>query len=65
MVEIHCHVCGGFIGDTATIAYRRPLDTVHTAVPRTALCECLPPIVYGPPPGHLSSPGIPAIARPS
>jgi hypothetical protein len=63
MVEIHCHVCGGFISDSAVIAYRLPLDTGHSAAPRSALCDCQPPVVYAAPPGHMSSPGMPAAAR--
>lgn len=63
-MEIHCHACGGFIADTTTIAYRRPLETVHTAAPRTALCECVPPVVYAPPPAGPPTAALPATARP-
>jgi hypothetical protein len=62
LVEIHCHVCGGFISDRKLIAYRMPSDAA-TASPRSALCDCGQPILYGAPPGHMSSPGMPAIAR--
>lgn len=65
MNEIHCHACGGFISDTTLITYRLPRDNGHVASPRTALCDCAPPILYGPPPGHMSSPGMPAMGRPS
>src|SRR5437667_3093225 len=60
MVEIHCHSCGGFIGDPRRISYRFPLNPAHVATPHTRLCSCSWPIVYGPPPGYLSSPGVPS-----
>ena len=62
MNAIHCHTCGGFIGDARAIAYRLPSDPGRVAVPSSALCECAVPVVYGPPPGHHSSPGFPAMA---
>ena len=65
MSEIHCHMCGGFISDTALIAYRLPLDPGSVAEPRSALCTCLRPLLYGPPPGHASSPGMPRVGRAS
>ncbi|HTD69629.1 MAG TPA: hypothetical protein VK647_04185 [Gemmatimonadales bacterium] len=62
MTEIHCHSCGGFIGDPSYISYRSPTPAAPAAVPRSGLCTCGVPIVYGPPPGHSSSPRIPALS---
>lgn len=62
LIEIHCHVCGGFISDRALIEYRVPSDAA-TASPHTALCDCAQPTIYGAAPGRLSSPGTPAITR--
>jgi hypothetical protein len=59
MVEIHCYQCGGFISDPQEISHRRPPDAAHAglaATPRSALCTCRPPVVYGPPPGRASTP---------
>jgi len=61
MVHIHCHSCGGFISDRGAISYRLPPHPAHMAIPRSGLCACTPPIVYGPPPGYLSSPGMPSV----
>lgn len=57
MIQIHCHACGGFIGDPTFISYRLPTPN-GLAAPRSGLCTCGAPIVYGPPPGRSSSPGI-------
>ena len=62
MSTIHCDTCGGFIGDARAIAYHLPLDSGRVAAPSSALCQCAVPVVYGPPPGHHSSPGFPAMA---
>ncbi|HYT81967.1 MAG TPA: hypothetical protein VEK86_00850 [Gemmatimonadales bacterium] len=56
MSEIHCHTCGGFITDPATVSYRAPSGT--TATPHTGLCACHPAIIYGPPPGYVTSPAL-------
>ena len=61
MVDIHCHSCGGFINDPGPISYRSPLSPAHVAIPHSGMCTCTPPIVYGPPPGYLSSPGMPSL----
>ena len=61
MEQIHCHACGGFIGDARAVAYRLPLEPGRVSDPRSALCECATPTVYGAPPGHASSPGMPAV----
>jgi len=59
MVDIHCHSCGGFITDPRRITHRLPSHTAPTALPTSSCCTCTPPIVYGPPSGYLSSPGMP------
>lgn len=65
MTDIHCHSCGGFIsGDPRGVSYRLPSNAAPTATPHSSLCLCDPPIVYGPPPGHVSSPGMPSVAYP-
>ena len=58
MIEIHCHDCGGFISEPERISFRLPSSTRSLAVPHSALCTCALPVVYGPPPGYLSSPGM-------
>ena len=57
VIQIHCHNCGGFISDPSFISYRLPGDPPEMAAPRTGLCMCGAPTVYGPPPGRSSSPG--------
>jgi hypothetical protein len=59
MLDIYCHSCGGFICDPRHIEYRLPPSPAEGARPRSSFCSCTPPIVYGPPPGYLSSPGMP------
>jgi hypothetical protein len=63
MADIHCHSCGGFVNDPGAVSYRLPPNPAHLAIPRSALCTCPSPIVYGPPPGYLSSPGMPSVDR--
>lgn len=63
MDEIHCHVCGGFIGDPEGISYRQPSDATPPAAPRSGLCGCDQSILYGPPPGYVSWPGWASVAR--
>lgn len=63
MSGIHCHTCGGFISDPTSVSYRLPTDGTAIAGPHTSLCTCKPSIVYGPPPGYLSWPGLPSIIR--
>lgn len=55
MTEIHCHSCGGFIADPVAISYRLPVEGAASASPHTALCTCSPAIIYGPPPGWVTS----------
>jgi creatinine amidohydrolase/Fe(II)-dependent formamide hydrolase-like protein len=63
MREIHCHGCGGLITDPARVSYRLASDAAATVAPHTGLCTCQPPIVYGPPPGYLSLPGLASVSR--
>ena len=61
MMQIHCHACGGFMGDLSSISYRLLRPAEAAAAPRSGLCTCGAPIVYGPDPGPVpvSSPGMP------
>jgi len=63
MSEIHCHNCGGFITDPASVSYRLPSDGAGAAAPHAAPCTCSPSVVYGPPPGYLAWPGLGSIER--
>src|SRR5437899_561525 len=63
--EIHCHTCGGFITDPATVSHRLPDATVAVAAPHTGLCGCAPAIVYGPPAGRMSWPALPKAVIPA
>jgi hypothetical protein len=48
MLEIHCHRCGGFIGNPAGTTYREsPLATPPVA-PHSGLCVCREATVFGP-----------------
>jgi hypothetical protein len=55
MSEIHCHRCGGFITDRASVSYRLPTDGAVTAGSHSALCSCNASVVYGPKPGSLAA----------
>lgn len=55
MTEIHCHDCGGFISDPVAVSYRLPVDGRIVASPSSTLCGCTPAVVYGPPPGWVTS----------
>ncbi len=61
MLDIYCHGCGGFICDPRHIEYRLPPGVAELAVPRSSFCSCTPAVIYGPPPGYLSSPGMPRL----
>ena len=63
MREIHCHGCGGLVTDPASVSYRLASDTAARTAPHSGPCSCAPPIVYGPPPGYLSWPGLASVAR--
>jgi hypothetical protein len=58
MHEIHCHVCGGCISDPAKVSYRLASSGDVMARPHTKPCPCTPAIVYGPPAGYMSWPGL-------
>ena len=49
MPTIHCHICGGFIGNPARTTYRVPDAAIPPVVPHSALCVCDHPVVYGTP----------------
>lgn len=57
MAEIHCHSCGGFIGDPEVVSYRQPSALIPQAAPHAGLCQCEQAVVYGAPPGFVSWPG--------
>jgi hypothetical protein len=65
MSELHCVQCGGFITELRFVSYK-PVTNGAVAAPVTSgVCACAPPVVFGPPPGYLSSPGFPIPSRPS
>jgi hypothetical protein len=47
------------------VSYRLPSGTAVTAKPQAGLCTCTPSVVYGPPPGYLSWPGLPSPGWPN
>lgn len=47
MLEIHCHRCGGFIGNPAGTTYREASMGTPPAAPHSALCVCGVSTVYG------------------
>ncbi|HXM38123.1 MAG TPA: hypothetical protein VN908_05615 [Gemmatimonadales bacterium] len=53
---IHCHFCGGFIHNPATIEFRPPRASAQFALPHEGRCTCTPPIVYEDPPLFDSPP---------
>ena len=50
MLEIHCHRCGGFIGNPAGTTYREAPNGTPPVPPHNGLCVCGGPVVYGPEP---------------
>jgi hypothetical protein len=46
-MDIHCHRCGGFIGNPGGTTYREPSVATPPVVPRSALCACEHALVYG------------------
>jgi hypothetical protein len=50
MLEIHCHRCGGFIGNPAGTMYREAPMGAPPVVPHSGLCVCGAATVYGPAP---------------
>jgi len=63
MNQIHCHFCGGFVNDPATVSYRVASRAVVPAQAHGAPCTCSPAIVYGPPAGYMSWPGLPSLPK--
>ena len=59
-MDIHCHRCGGFIGNPEGTTYREPSVTRLPVVPHSALCSCDHALVYGPKPatGEHILPGL-------
>ena len=49
MPTIHCHLCGGFIGNPLGTRYRAPNAATQPVVPHSALCVCDHPVIYGMP----------------
>jgi hypothetical protein len=58
MPTIHCHLCGGFIANPAGTTYRKPDAATPPAIPRSALCLCDHPVVYGTAEAALSLGGV-------
>jgi len=54
MLDIHCHRCGGFIGNPAGTTYREAPMTTPPAVPHSGLCVCRASIVNGPAPATVA-----------
>jgi len=42
------------------VSYQLPSAAAVTATPRSGLCTCHQSVVYGPPPGYLALPALPA-----
>lgn len=63
MIDIHCHTCGGFISDPRRVSHRLPADAAVLAAPRTGICTCGESVIFGPPAGNASSPGVAAVSR--
>lgn len=57
MDEIHCHNCGGCITDPTTVSYQAP-SIAAPAKPHSALCTCIPSVVYGLLPAYIAWPGL-------
>jgi hypothetical protein len=56
MNAIHCHHCGGFIGDDRSVRYEVPTEKVLLAMPHTDLCRCESPLIYSQPPEQVGFP---------
>jgi len=54
MLEIHCHRCGGFIGNPAGTTYREAPMTTPPATPHSGLCVCGDSMVYGAAPATMA-----------
>ena len=64
IAELHCAHCGGFITELRYVSYQPPKAGAVAAPVTGGLCECAPPVVFGPPPGFQTSPGFPIPSRP-
>lgn len=58
MPEIHCHRCGGFIGNPAGTTYREASTVAPPAAPHSGMCVCGDAVVYGPAPTAQEPPGV-------
>jgi hypothetical protein len=47
-MDIHCHRCGGFIGNPDGTTYREPSLASPPAIPHSGLCRCEHSLVYQP-----------------
>jgi hypothetical protein len=55
MLEIHCHRCGGFIGNPAGTTYREAPNPAPPVVPHSGMCVCGEATVYGPAPENAET----------
>ena len=55
MADIHCHRCGGFIGNPEGTTYREPSVAAPPVVPHSGMCLCDHSLVYGPKPNLMAS----------
>ncbi|HEX4634472.1 MAG TPA: hypothetical protein VH163_11585 [Gemmatimonadales bacterium] len=62
MNDIHCHACGGFITDPERISHRLADVAFPPAAPKSATCQCRESVIFGPPVGYASVPGMKAAA---
>jgi hypothetical protein len=60
MEQRRCGGCGGMIEDLSTVSYRLPDPKLDVPAPRHGPCRCATPIIYGPPAGFMSIPGMPS-----
>lgn len=63
MTVIYCDSCGGLVSDPATVSHRLSSAAIVLAQPQSGPCGCTPPIVYGPPAGYMSWPGIASLVH--
>jgi len=55
MLEIHCHRCGGFIGNPAGTTYREAPNPTPPVVPHSGMCVCGAATVYGATPENAAT----------
>lgn len=58
MSEIHCHRCGGFIGNPAGTTYRQASSGTPPAAPHSGMCVCSDAVVYAPTPTAQEHRGV-------